>query len=69
MNVQLVESLAQMIQALSPEERSLLEQKLFFDGSEHSAHDLMRLAEVGGAFKFLENEPDRYTLEDGEPVT
>lgn len=69
MNTQLVESLAQMIQALSPEERSLLEQKLFFDVSEPSTPALMQLAEIDGTFQFLENEPDFYTLEDGEPVT
>lgn len=68
MNTQLVESLAQLIRTLSSEERSLLEQKLFFETSDPSTRDLTQLAEVGGAFSFLENEPDLYTLEDGEPV-
>lgn len=68
MNTKLVESLALAIQALSNQERSLLEQKLFFDASEPSTHNLMQLAEVGGTFNFLHNEPDLYTAEDGEAI-
>jgi len=69
MNTKLVESLALAIQALSDQERSLLEQKLFFDSSEPSTHNLMQLAEVGGTFRFLQDEPDLYTAEDGEAIT
>ena len=29
---------------------------------------LMRLAEIGGSFDWLKDEPDLYTLEDGEPI-
>ncbi|MEH2268591.1 MAG: hypothetical protein V7K68_09200 [Nostoc sp.] len=68
MNTKLVESLLQVILSLSHEERSLLEEKLFFDSSEPSTRDLMLLAQTGGAFNFLENEPDIYSLDDGEPI-
>ncbi|MEH2183514.1 hypothetical protein [Nostoc sp.] len=68
MNTKLVESLLQAILSLSDEERSLLEEKLFFNSSEASTHDLMLLAQTGEAFKFLENEPDIYSLDDGEPI-
>lgn len=68
MNTKLVESLLQVILSLSDEERSLLEEKLFFDSSEPLTCDLMLLAQTGGAFKFLENEPDIYSLDDGEPI-
>jgi hypothetical protein len=36
---------------------------------EISTRDLMNLAMVGGSFDFLYDEPDIYTLEDGEPVS
>ena len=68
MNTKLVESLALAIQALSDQERSLLEQKLFFDSSEPSTHNLMQLAEIGGGFYFLQDEPDLYSAEDGEAI-
>ncbi|QSJ17901.1 hypothetical protein JYQ62_03295 [Nostoc sp. UHCC 0702] len=68
MNTKLVESLLQVILSLSNEERSLLEEKLFFDSSEPSIRDLIQLAQIGGSFKFLEDEPDIYTIEDGEPI-
>jgi hypothetical protein len=35
---------------------------------EVSNRDLMNLAMAGGSFDFLYDEPDLYTLEDGEPV-
>lgn len=68
MNTKLVESLLQVILSLSNEERLLLEEKLFFDSSEPSTRDLIQLAQIGGSFKFLEDEPDIYSLEDGEPI-
>ena len=68
MNTKLVESLALAIQALSDQKRSLLEQKLFFDASEPSTHNLMQLAEIGGGFDFLQDEPDLYSAEDGEAI-
>ncbi len=67
-NIQLVNTLVQIIRSLSPEERQLLEKELFFDNSEPSTQELMQLALFGGSFNFLDDEPDIYTLEDGEPV-
>jgi hypothetical protein len=68
MNTKLVESLAQIIQSLSEEERLLLNEKLFEDIPYPSAKELENLAQTGRAFNFLEDEPDIYTLEDGEPI-
>ena len=68
MNTQLVESLIQVILSLSPEERKLLETKLFWDSSEPTTHEIMQIAQSGGAFDFLADEPDLYSLEDGEPI-
>jgi hypothetical protein len=68
MNTQLVESLVQAIRALSTEERAALEEKLFFEGDEPTTADLVALAMRGGSFDFLADEPDLYSLEDGEPI-
>jgi hypothetical protein len=68
MNSKLVVSLVQVILSLSKEERFLLEEKLFFDSSNPSTRNLMHLAQIGGSFNFLYDEPDLYTLEDGEPI-
>lgn len=68
MNTKLVESLIQVILSLSKEERSLLEEKLFFESSSPSTRDLMQMAQTVGSFNFLYDEPDLYTLEDGEPI-
>ena len=68
MNTKLVESLVQIILSLTDEERSLLEEKLFYDASYPSTRDIMALAQRGRSFDFLDEEPDLYTLEDGEPV-
>ena len=68
MNSKLVVSLVQVILSLSKEERFLLEEKLFFDSSNPSTRNLMQLAQIGGSFNFLYDEPELYTLEDGEPI-
>lgn len=68
MNTKLVDSLVQVILSLSQEERTLLEKKLFFDESEPSTKELMQLAQTGNSFDFLQDEPDIYSLKDGEPV-
>jgi hypothetical protein len=68
MNAKLVESLEQIIQSLSQEERTLLETKLFWDDSIPSPRQIMQLAERGGSLDFLHDDPDLYTLEDGEPI-
>ncbi len=68
MNIKLVTTLIQVIRSLSQEERKILEQELFFDDSEPSNQEIIKLAEMGSAFNFLHDEPDIYTLEDGEPI-
>ena len=49
-------------------ELGLLKEKLFLELSEPSTEELMKLAQMGESLNFLHNEPDLYTLEDGEPV-
>ena len=68
MNIKLVESLLEVILALPTEERLLLEKKLLKNIPYASSNELMYLAEKGKAFDFLHDEPDLYSLEDGEPV-
>ena len=68
MNTQLVESIYQVIQSLSDEERSLLEEKLYTNLSYPSKREIIALAETSDVFGFLHEEPDIYTLEDGEAV-
>ena len=68
MNTKLVDSLVQVILSLSQEERTLLEKKLFFDESEPSTPELIQLAQTGNSFDFLQDEPDIYSLKDGEPL-
>ena len=67
-NVQLVESLVQTIRALPVAEQSLLLEKLFTDIPYPSTLELMHLADKGGSFDFWHDEPDLYTLDDGEAV-
>ncbi|MBD2345191.1 hypothetical protein [Anabaena subtropica] len=68
MNTKLIESLVQVIFSLSEEERFLLEEKLFFNSSYPSTPEIMQVAQKSKVFDFLDNEPDLYTLEDGETV-
>ncbi len=68
MNVKLVESLVNVIKSLDKEERDLLEKKLFLDAEEPTTKEIMELAQIGGSFDFLADEPDIYTLEDGEAI-
>ena len=68
MNVKLVDSLIQIIQSLSEKERTLLEERLFLDPSYPSPQELSYLAQAGGTLDFLHDEPDLYTLEDGEEI-
>ncbi len=52
----------------SEEERSLLEEKLFFEDSYLATDDMIKLAQRSRAFDFLYNEPELYSLEHGEPI-
>ncbi|WP_242022033.1 hypothetical protein [Microcoleus sp. FACHB-831] len=55
--------------SLSKEEQDLLKDKLLFEFSQPSTTDLMQVAQNSGSFNFLHDEPDLYTLEDGEPIS
>ncbi len=68
MNHKLVDSLITIICSLSEEERKNFEEKLFFDNNQISTQELINLAQKGNSFDFLVDEPDIYTLEDGESV-
>ena len=68
MNTKLVESISQIIFSLSKDEQTLLKEKLFLELSEPSTDEIMQLAQTGKSLDFLNNEPDLYTLEDGESV-
>ncbi|MEM9119000.1 MAG: hypothetical protein AAGD09_14120 [Cyanobacteria bacterium P01_F01_bin.56] len=67
-NIQLVESLIQVIQSLSAREQAVLLDKLLGDVPEPSTTEMMHLAEQGGSFDFWQTEPELYTVDDGEPV-
>jgi len=68
MNTQLVESIYQVIQSLSDEERSLLQEKLYTGLPYPSKEEIIALAEASNVFNFLHDEPDIYTLDDEEAV-
>lgn len=68
MNTKLVDSIVQIVLSLTKEEQDLLTERLFYSLSEPSTRELAQLAQTSGAFKFLDDEPDLYTLTDGEPV-
>lgn len=79
-NTQLVNSIIELIESLPQAEQNLLTQRLFLRSSlisqtntseqmdYPSLQDVANLAQIGGAFDFLEHEPELYTLDDGEPV-
>jgi hypothetical protein len=70
-NLQMVESILQLIRSLPIAERQVLEQRLSRELAEYpevTTQELMMLAEKGGSFDFWHNEPDLYTLVDGEPI-
>lgn len=68
MNTQLINSLVQVIHSLSPQEQAALEEKLFFDCDYPPTADIMTLALQSSSFDFLSQEPDLYSLEDGEAL-
>jgi hypothetical protein len=68
MNTKLVDSIVQIVLSLTKEEQDLLTERLFYSLSEPSTRELVQLAQAGGAFKFLDDELDLYTLTDGELV-
>ncbi|EPF19830.1 MULTISPECIES: hypothetical protein [Microcystis] len=68
MNQKLIDSLVTIVQSLSDEERQSFEQKLFFDDHQVSTQEIMNLVQTIHSFDFLKDEPDIYTLEDGESI-
>jgi hypothetical protein len=76
MNTQLVDSLVQLIRALPTAERTALTEQLFLDSSVGvfgdqtypTTQELTALALQSGSFDFLYQEPDLYSLEDGESI-
>jgi hypothetical protein len=67
-NQKLIDSLITVVQSLTDEERQIFEEKLFFDDYPISTQDIMKLAQKSHSFDFLNDEPDIYTLEDGEAI-
>jgi hypothetical protein len=73
MNTQLIDSLVQVIRALPTAERMALTEQLFLDSTASVSGDqtypttkeLTTLALQSGSFNFLAQEPDLYSLEDG----
>lgn len=68
-NLQLVDSLIQVIRSLPASEQALLLDKLLEEIPYPSTSEMMHIAEQGGSFDFWNKEPDLYTAQDGEPVT
>jgi len=68
MNTQLIDSLIKLIHSLSPEERAILEENLFFEDTYPSTSELITLALHNNSLNFLAEEPDLYTVDDGEPI-
>ena len=66
-NPQAAENLLAVIRSLPAADRHWLLAQLEHD-VELSAADLAQLATDGGAFADLADEPDLYSLSDGEPV-
>jgi len=68
MNTQLVESIYQVIQFLSKSERALLKEKLYTNQPYPSQQEMIALAENSKVFNFLNDEPDLYSLENGNII-
>ena len=68
MNTKLVESIIQIVLSLNKEEQDFLTERLFYYLSEPSTRELTLMAQNGKSLDFLNDEPDLYTLADGEPV-
>ena len=68
MNTKLVDSIIQLIMTLPEEEQGLLKEKLLIETSVPSTTELMQLTQKSASLDFLYEEPDLYTLEDGEPI-
>ena len=68
MNVQLVESLIQVILSLAADEQLAILVKILPNTSYPSIRKLVQLAQKGGYFNFLNNKPEIYTLQYREAI-
>ena len=68
MNQKSVNSLVEIIESLSEEERHMIQKKLFLDTNQVTTQEMIDLAQKSNSFDFLNDEPDLYTLEDGEAI-
>jgi hypothetical protein len=57
-----------LIESLQPENLQQQDTIEAIDYSAPSTHEMMALADSGGSFDFLDNEPDLYTITDGELI-
>jgi hypothetical protein len=70
-NIRMVESILHQIFSLTSEERALLEQRLSDELPEYpelTSDELIQMSAQGGAFDFWRDEPEIYSIEDGEPI-
>ncbi|MBD1830032.1 hypothetical protein H6F71_21915 [Microcoleus sp. FACHB-61] len=68
MKVQLVESLIEVILPLAADEQLGILGKILPNIPYPSTRKLVQLTQKGGSFNFLNDEPEIYTLEDGEAI-
>lgn len=68
MNTQIIESLVQAIRVFPAEECAALEEKLFFETDEPTTGELATLALRGSSSDFLADEPNLYSLKNGEHI-
>jgi hypothetical protein len=68
MNIKLPAFLRQILQSLLNKKRAQIQENLILVRSYPSPQELSHLAQIGGALDFLHDEPDLYTLEDGEEI-
>ncbi|MEG4204321.1 hypothetical protein QUA20_10375 [Microcoleus sp. Pol7_A1] len=68
MNVQLVESLIQVILSLAADEQLALAGKILKNIPYPLTQELVQLAQKGGYFNFLNNKPEIYTLQYREAI-
>ncbi len=68
MNQKLVNSLVEIMQSLSEEERHMIKEKLFVETNQVTTQEIRNLTKQSNSFDFLNDEPDLYTLDDGEAI-
>ncbi|MEG4322105.1 MULTISPECIES: hypothetical protein [unclassified Microcoleus] len=67
-NVQLIESLIQVILSLSADEQLATLGKIFKNILYSSTQQLVQRAQKGSSFDLLNRQPQIYTLEDSESI-